>query len=104
MPEQEGHKGPAMEIRKKSKLGGIAVIATVAVTIAFGSWSINNIRMGGALDREVKLVHELKADILPPPSYIIEPWLKVTLIADRHGSQTANLADIAELKKIYDAR
>lgn len=93
-----------MEIRKKSKLGGIAVIATVAVTIAFGAWSINEIRMGGVLDREVKLVNELKADILPPPSFIIEPWLKVTLIADRHGSQTANMADIAGLKKQYDAR
>jgi methyl-accepting chemotaxis protein len=93
-----------MEIRKKSKLGGIAVIATVVVTIAFGAWSINKIRLGGELEREVRLVNELKADILPPPSFIIEPWLKVTLIADRHGSVSGNLADIDKLKKVYEDR
>ncbi|PLK26661.1 HAMP domain-containing methyl-accepting chemotaxis protein [Novosphingobium sp. TH158] len=93
-----------MSIRKKSKIGGIVTVATIVASIAVTSWSIDKIRMGGDLYNEDKQISELVADILPPPIFIIEPWLEVTLIANKHGSQEQHLANLERMKRQFEER
>ncbi|MCW1401672.1 HAMP domain-containing methyl-accepting chemotaxis protein [Novosphingobium sp. MW5] len=93
-----------MNISKKTKVGGIAFVALIAVSIAVTTFSINRIRMGGALDNEDRLISDLVADTMPPPIYIIEPWLEVSLIADQHGSTAEHLAKLDVLHKEFTSR
>jgi len=93
-----------MSISRKSKLGGIAIIATLILTVIVTSVSIQKIRLGGELYQEDRTADELIADILPPPSFIVEPWLEVSLIADNHGKLETHLANLEALHQTYEDR
>lgn len=60
---------------------GAAVIAALFLFgILVASTLINQIRFGGPIHERSQNINDLLADILPPPSYIIEPYLEVTRI------------------------
>ena len=74
-------------LKRKGQIGGWAILGTVAVAVAVSAYSINHIRVGGSLHRTSQIISDLNADILPPPTFIVEPWLEATLISDNHGSR-----------------
>lgn len=84
-----------------------SALAMMAILLAGGllaAWRLDRIRMGGEMPVRQQLNADLIADILPPPEYIIEPYLEATLIArnpDRVGPHAERLA---ELHKQYDER
>jgi methyl-accepting chemotaxis protein len=93
-----------MSIKRTSQTGGIAIIAAIVIAVAVGSFGINRVRLEGPLHEGDKQASDLVADILPPPSYIIEPWLEVALISDRHGSVRGHMERLRALRAEYETR
>jgi methyl-accepting chemotaxis protein len=93
-----------MSISRKSKFGGIAIIAALVLTVIVTSFAIQKIRLGGELYQDDRVANDLIADILPPPSFIVEPWLEVSLIVDNHGSTETHIANLDALRQTYEQR
>jgi methyl-accepting chemotaxis protein len=91
-------------LKRKGQIGGWAILGTVAVAVAVSAYSINHIRVGGSLHRTSQIISDLNADILPPPTFIVEPWLEATLISDNHGSRAEHIERLESLKKTYEER
>jgi len=106
MPLSNSQKAMRLEmsIKRTSRSGGIAIFAAIAITVAVGSFGINRVRLGGPLYQEDKQAGDLVADILPPPSFIVEPFLHATLIADADGSIPNHMARLKVLHAEYDKR
>jgi methyl-accepting chemotaxis protein len=93
-----------MTITARVRSGAIALILLLAIAFAVSAWRIHAIRMGGPMHRASMEIADLNADILPPPEYIIEPYLEATLLLDHPERIDATRARLAELRKAYDER
>ncbi|MGN7998778.1 methyl-accepting chemotaxis protein [Sphingomonas sp. 22176] len=93
-----------MTITARVRSGAIALILLLAVAFAVSAWRIHAIRMGGPMHRASMEIADLNADILPPPEYIIEPYLEATLLLDHPERVDATRTRLAELRKAYDER
>jgi len=93
-----------MSIKRSSQMGGIIIIAAMAIAVAVGSFGINRVRLGGPLYEQDKQSLNLMADVLPPPAYIVEPFLHVTLIAEEDGSLADHMRRLKALRAEYGAR
>ena len=91
-------------LKRKGQVGGWVILGTLAAAIAISAYGIDRIRIGGDLHAKSQVISDLNADILPPPAYIIEPWLAATLISDGHGSRQEHLETLAALRKTYEER
>src|SRR5688572_28642620 len=78
-------------------IGFVAVIWTALM-------AINELKVGGPLYTRIVLGKDLIADILPPPEYIIESYLEVTLALNDPASIGARKERLAQLRKDYDGR
>jgi methyl-accepting chemotaxis protein len=78
-------------------VGFVAVIWTALV-------AINELKVGGPVYTRIVLGKDLIADILPPPEYIIEPYLEATLVFNDPKSLAPHRERLAQLRKDYDAR
>jgi len=78
-------------------IGFVAVIWTALM-------AINELKVGGPVYTRIVLGKDLIADILPPPEYIIEPYLEATLAVSDPTSLAAHKERLAQLRKDYDAR
>jgi methyl-accepting chemotaxis protein len=78
-------------------VGFVAVIATALI-------AIGDLKVGGPLYTRIVLGKDLIADILPPPEYIIEPYLEATLAFNDPKSVGARTERLAQLRKDYDLR
>ncbi|WP_294329715.1 methyl-accepting chemotaxis protein [uncultured Sphingomonas sp.] len=79
----------------------------MAILLAGGllaAWRLDRIRMGGEMPVRQQLNADLIADILPPPEYIIEPYLEATLIARNPETVGQHAERLADLHKQYDER
>jgi len=79
---------------------GIAVLGIAAYT------AISKVKVSGPIYAQVVEGKDLVADILPPPEYIIEPYLVARQMADQTDAKTiASLNEtLNALKNEYDAR
>ena len=91
-------------LQRKGHIGGLVIIATLIIAIAIASFSINRIRFGGPLHADSEEMNTLTADILPPPLFVVEPFLTVTLMADRDGNVADHLRELERQRKEYEAR
>ncbi len=78
-------------------IGFVAVIWTALL-------AISELKVGGPVYTRIVLGKDLIADILPPPEYIIEPYLEVTLALNDPTSLAARKERLAQLRKDYDLR
>ncbi|MBA3878891.1 MAG: methyl-accepting chemotaxis protein [Sphingobium sp.] len=76
----------------------------MALAGVVASTEINQIRFGGPIQLKNAQVSDLVADILPPPEYVIEPYLEATLLVNDPASLPARKARMAELHKQFDDR
>ncbi len=84
--------------------GAAALILFLAIVFAVAAWRIDAIRMGGPMHLASVQMADLNADILPPPIYVIEPYLEATLLLE-HPERLAKVRTrLAELHKQYDDR
>ncbi|MDR2484032.1 MAG: methyl-accepting chemotaxis protein [Treponema sp.] len=72
----------------------------------FSFRTLQTLRIEGKLYNRIIMNKDLIADVLPPPEYIIESYLKVLQLVDETDpAQTrAFIADLNRLKKDYDLR
>ena len=83
-------------ISQKARSGARLLIGLVLAIIALASAVVYGIRAGGPLTLGTALQAELLADVLPPPAFVVEPYLHAALIVrdpDRAGPQIAELKD-----------
>ena len=80
----------------KARSGVRLLIGLVLAIIVLASAVVYGIRAGGPLTQGAALQDELLADVLPPPAFVVEPYLNAALIVhdpDRAGPQLAELKD-----------
>ena len=83
--------------------GMLTIVGLVAVIFA-SNYALSQLRVGGPLYDKIKLGNDLVADILPPPEYVIEAYLEVTLALQDPSSLAARRERLVQLKKDYDER
>ncbi len=84
-------------------LGAIIAAGCVAVLLT-SQVALYQLKVGGPLYDKIKLGNDLVADVLPPPAYVIEAYLEVTLAMNDAATLTAHRSRIEELRKSYDER
>lgn len=93
-----------MTIRKFVWLASGLMLLVLLVSAYAGLRSIDEIRMGGPLQRQTQEASDLVADILPPPEYVIEPWLEANELM-REPQRAGSIADrLTKLRRDYDQR
>ena len=95
---------PDVKIRTLIAISATALIVVLIASAAFVGLLVNHIKMGGPIQLQYQQASDYIADILPPPEYIIEPYLEATLILARPEQVATRTARLAELRKAYDDR
>lgn len=80
----------------------IAALFLVGILVA--STTINQIRFGGPIHERNQNINDLLADILPPPSYVIEPYLEVTRIRQDPSYLEDGKARLKNLQTTFNER
>jgi methyl-accepting chemotaxis protein len=94
----------------KFKISTLAVILSIVVVAGFfasagtSMYALKELKVGGPVYGRIVSMKDLTADILPPPAYIIEAYLEVTLIQAEPQSASAHTLRLAQLNKDYLAR
>ena len=83
--------------------GMLTVLGLLSVIFA-SNYALSQLKVGGPLYDKIKLGNDLVADILPPPEYVIEAYLEVTLALQDPASLTTRRDRLVQLKKDYDDR
>lgn len=89
-----------MSIKSKCRSGGIAALSILLLGGVVTGFEINTIRIGGPVARANQAINDLRADILPPPAYIIEPYLEATLLVQDPASLDERRPVLARLERI----
>ena len=81
----------------------------VAGLLIYGAWSfktLNELKVNGALYQRIAQTKDLVADILPPPEYVLEPYLvSLQLAASTDKTQQDKLIErLKSLRHDYDTR
>ncbi|OYZ42151.1 MAG: hypothetical protein B7Y31_05420, partial [Novosphingobium sp. 16-62-11] len=91
-------------IRERTAIGAKIVLGMIIIAIALAACAVGYIRFGGPLHRQNLLQDELLADILPPPAFVVEPYLHATwAIADPAHAEEAAVA-LAEEHALFEQR
>ena len=93
-----------MGIKRNGQIGGAVIIGAMAITAVVTTVSLNKIRLGGPLANQDQQIDDLVADILPPPEYLVEPYLEASLLVNEPGSLGTRRARLAELEKDFNDR
>ncbi|WP_119304001.1 methyl-accepting chemotaxis protein [Dongia deserti] len=93
-----------LKIATAVNLFGVLVGVGFVAVIVTALMAIGELKVGGPVYTRIVLGKDLIADILPPPEYIIEPYLEATLAFNDPKSVGARKERLAQLRKEYDAR
>ncbi len=93
-----------MKISAATKIAGAAVIGGFIAVIAVNAIGSYKLRVGGEVYERIIKGKDLVGDILPPPAYIIEPYLEVTLAVNDAQNVSVHRARLAKLHKEYEER
>ncbi len=86
-------------LETKARRGAVGLIVLISLAIAITALVVMQIRLGGPLHRDSALQDELLADILPPPLFIVEPYMLTEVI---HASGGADTNALERLKTAHD--
>ena len=81
-----------------------AVIAGFVAMIGTSVWAIGELKVGGPIYQRIVLGKDLVADILPPPEYVLEAFLEVSLAQANPADLAPRKEALAKLRKDYDER
>ena len=95
--------GRSMNNEQKIKVGSIAIVIVVLAAFALAAFSFNRVRVFGPLDQRSQNVSDFVSDILPPPEFVIEPYLEATLLLEHPGAFAEHRDHLAQLEKDYQA-
>ena len=91
-------------IQTQARNGVRALIALLLLAVAIGGIAVSQIRFGGPISRATALQDELLADILPPPAFVVEPYLHATLITTNPETKDKALEQIDGIRAEYRKR
>ncbi|MDX2144745.1 MAG: HAMP domain-containing methyl-accepting chemotaxis protein [Rhodospirillaceae bacterium] len=91
-------------ISKISWLLCIVIMVGYVVTVLTANYGLRELQVGGPVHNRIVMVKDLIADILPPPAYVIEAYLEVTLAYQDPKSAASRKERLAQLHKDYDTR
>ena len=83
---------------------GMAVVVGCLIIATAATYSLQQLRVGGAAYSNMIAGKDLVADVLPPPLYVIEAYLNATIIADEKIPLEESKARFAPLKKDFEDR
>ena len=92
-----------MNNEQKIKGGSIAIVIVVLLSFVMAAYSFNRVRVYGPLDHKSQTLSDFVADILPPPEFVIEPYLEATLLLENPGRFVVHRDRLAQLEKDYQA-
>jgi methyl-accepting chemotaxis protein len=101
---RSGLKGPEMKISAVTKLAGAAVVGGIVAVIAANAIGSMKLRVGGVVYSHIVDGKDLIGDILPPPEYIIEPYLEATLAVNDPANVKTHRERLTSLRKDFDQR
>ncbi|RZK02053.1 MAG: methyl-accepting chemotaxis protein [Novosphingobium sp.] len=84
--------------------GATGLIVLLCVAMAIAALVVAQIRFGGPIHRESALQDELLADMLPPPLFVVEPYMLAEEIKDADGADSAALAKLQVVRDGYEVR
>ena len=93
-----------MKISTATKIAGAAVIGGFIAVIAVNAIGSAKLRVGGEVYDRIVRGKDLVGDILPPPAYIIEPYLEATLAVNDAQNVRGHRDRLTQLHKEYDER
>ncbi|MCJ2184312.1 methyl-accepting chemotaxis protein [Novosphingobium sp. 1949] len=91
-------------IKAQTHKAGRALVVLVALAMLLTGFVIFTIRFGGPIERKHALQNEMLADILPPPAFVVEPYLETTLVTEDPGQAPRVLAHLDRLRKEFHER
>lgn len=93
-----------MTIRKLIQLSALALILLLTIGGIVAVRDINMIRLGGPLETEQRKFLHLGGDAMPPPLFIVRPYLEMTLAIDEPDRMNFHIDNIDTLKTEYEER
>lgn len=93
-----------MTIRKTAILQACLLLAGLLALLMTSQMALQRLKVNGPVYHDIVRNKDLVADILPPPKYIIEPYLEATLALQDPKSADARAKRLAVLKGEYDTR
>ena len=93
-----------MSIQKTVFVSGLALQVLLVVSAVVGALHFERVRYGGTLHREDQQYSDLIADVLPPPEYVIEPYLEATKLLDEPRTLPQRRARLKELEVQFRQR
>jgi len=93
-----------MTIKKYSHIAAATITAVFLTIGVLAGLTFNKVSFGGELQTSNAQSAELLADILPPPQYIIEPFLEVSQLMIDPRSVNDRKAKLGNLSDVYEER
>lgn len=93
-----------MNIQQMVRRSSLALIGLIVVSIIFSAYGICKISFGGEMHRVNQQLNDFNADILPPPEYLVEPYLVANLLARSPQQVDDHARKLNELKRQWRER
>ncbi len=93
-----------MRLSGISKLVGGLLIAASLALVAVWQYALSHVAIGGTTYTQISEAKDLVADVLPPPQFVIEPYLLATLALKSPATGQMRYAESITLKAEYDKR
>ncbi|MEP0191181.1 MAG: HAMP domain-containing methyl-accepting chemotaxis protein [Erythrobacter sp.] len=90
-----------MTIQRASRIGSIAILALILLASIVSAFAINKIRYGGDLHQKNIQLHDFRADILPPPAYLVEPFMEANLLASYPSETDEHIAMLNKQREAF---
>lgn len=91
-------------IRTSAILVGLTICIGFLAVIFAEQWALTTLKVGGPIYRQLAMNNALVSDIMPPPEYILEPYLEATLALEQPAALAEHRARLLTLHRVYDAR
>jgi HAMP domain-containing protein len=93
-----------LKIATAAKFAGLLLCGGFCALAVVRSYGMEELRIGGALYERVILGKDLIADILPPPAYVIEPYLELQMAHTEPARVSIHKAKFDQLVAQYQRR
>lgn len=91
-------------ISEQTSRGARLVVGLILSAILIVGVAVSYIRFGGPLHKQNLLQDELLADILPPPAFVVEPYLHATWTLTDPGHAAQAKKELAEERALFEQR
>ncbi|WP_197425879.1 methyl-accepting chemotaxis protein, partial [Erythrobacter sp. CCH5-A1] len=90
-----------MTIEQYSRIAGMTLCSMLAAILLLAGIGINHIRNGGPLDNGEQMLSDFRADILPPPMFLVESFANASIMTIHRDAYAINEKRLADQEKTY---